>query len=190
MNFLFRLLVKKAQTIEDIELLEAYQYLEAERMAKMEDMRVLRAVVVRWFLVLIFALIILAITAIYGVDASNPNAEVDASQVTENRPARFLVEGYNEYLWAWYDSLPYVVIEEMCWNETQGFGCDERLLQDGHVINRVTDYELSLHGHVYENDSGCWIWWWQRHHDTENNPHPILALWIECPELVVLEVRE
>lgn len=99
---------------------------------------------------------------------------------------RYRVEGHHEYLWAYFDELPYTVISEMCWNETEGYACDERIAnsQNEYVLNRIVDFEAQLVGQVWKNDGGhCWLFIWQQYHH-EGNPHPLVQQWVECPELI------
>lgn len=119
--------------------------------------------------------------------------------IESSPPARYRIQGHHEFYWTWTNELPYVATEYMCWDETIGFNCDERLQtltvretdEYGNVFyeehpennpvlrNIVFDRETNYTALVYENRHGCWLWWF-REFSLLINPHPVLAVWIDC----------
>lgn len=99
---------------------------------------------------------------------------------------RYRIEGYHSYSWGYFEELPYTVLGQMCWNETEGYSCDERIANStGHrAINRIVDWEAQLVGQVWKNDAGdCWLFMWQSYY-IDGNPHPAIQQWVECPQMV------
>lgn len=93
---------------------------------------------------------------------------------------------YRGYIWLWYADSPYTVISEMCWNETEGYGCDARLTDEEYeLVYEVFDTGVGLNGSIYrgEDSLDMYIFWWPQELGADHNPHPISAYWIDYVSL-------
>lgn len=132
--------------------------------------------------------------------------ENSAAQEAPAQPQTYLLRSAtNGLAWQQFNTLPYTVIESLCWDETNGWGCDWRVRPTEYMglwveggspryeyhperepIFRytITEFPSGRFGSIFENDYGCWIWWFEAGatYGSDGNPHPELesAAWINC----------
>lgn len=100
-NPLFRRLAQKAETLEDIEFLETYQEIESEEKVQMAERKFSQRGIALWLVALVIALIVMAIMAVTGVEASGTQYWM------------VLHEGYNGLNFSCAATNPYADISEM-----------------------------------------------------------------------------
>lgn len=100
----------------------------------------------------------------------------------ETRPRYTLVDTRISFLFFNTSELPFALIREMCWNNTDGF-CDSNL-EGAEEIYILIDWQTMAYGAVFETDSGACFWWnYQSEFGSDNNPHIHEHYWIECPTI-------
>lgn len=100
------------------------------------------------------------------------------SAAQESTPRYMIMQ--NQFVFERVDELPYEILRPMCWDETAGW-CDAGMDDAGHRLVYLIDFETDRHGVVMQNDTGCWLWWFEAQYGVDNNPHIDEHFWITCP---------
>ena len=98
------------------------------------------------------------------------------SKADANPRYRFIT---GQYSWSDSQELPFSIIGPMCWNSRDGF-CDAGVQAPARRVGYLIDFANSLHGIILQNDSGCWLWWFEPAIDADGTPHIHQADWIVC----------
>jgi len=126
--------------------------------------------------VLAFAIVFLLLLFVY----------LDGTEASEARLRYTLIDKRASFLFSNYDSLPFTINREMCWNDVQGF-CDVEGSTD--ELYTLIDWQMQAYGAIYEDESGACFWWmYQAEWGEDGNPHVAEHYWITCPTLDIPEL--
>jgi hypothetical protein len=164
---LFQRLTSKMENEDDVDFLEGHQQkMEAEGMRYAKHM---------FWGAIGLALLLILLFNVLGVEAQT---------LFPMRPRYTLTNPNAVFVFTNHDTLPFQIIEPMCWDDHASRFCDEALWTTSYSQAWIiTDWnpDNPKLGAIYQNGDSCYWWMYQPTYGVDGQPHIDEHYWISCP---------